>query len=92
MKHGTGEFLYPDGTRYVGEWKKDLKHGQGTYYYVNGDTYEGCWYKGWRHGLGTYTFKKFNVTHFGTWKEGRMQGPGNFLPFQRINKTELVIL
>ncbi|XP_018562615.1 radial spoke head 1 homolog [Anoplophora glabripennis] len=76
LKHGKGEFLYPDGTRYVGDWKKDFKHGQGIYYYVNGDTYEGCWYKGWRHGLGTYTFKKVNVTHFGTWKEGRMDGPG----------------
>ncbi|XP_023029871.1 radial spoke head protein 1 [Leptinotarsa decemlineata] len=76
VKHGKGEFIYPDGTRYVGEWKKDLKHGQGTYYYANGDTYEGAWYKGWRHGLGNYFYKSSNVTHYGTWKEGRMEGPG----------------
>ncbi|KAJ8963904.1 hypothetical protein NQ314_005297 [Rhamnusium bicolor] len=76
LKHGKGEFLYPDGTRYVGDWKKDLKHGQGTYNYINGDTYEGCWYKGWRYGLGTYTYKAVNVTHYGTWKDGRMEGPG----------------
>uniref|UniRef100_A0A6P7FV18 Phosphatidylinositol 4-phosphate 5-kinase 5-like n=1 Tax=Diabrotica virgifera virgifera TaxID=50390 RepID=A0A6P7FV18_DIAVI len=76
LKHGKGEFLYPDGTKYVGDWRKDFKHGYGTYYYVNGDTYEGCWYQGLRHGLGTYTFKSSNVTHYGTWKEGRMEGPG----------------
>ncbi|XP_030760095.1 radial spoke head 1 homolog [Sitophilus oryzae] len=76
LKHGHGEFLYPDGSKYIGNWRKDLKHGQGTYYYVNGDTYEGCWYRGLRHGLGNYTYKSVNVTHYGTWKNGRMQGSG----------------
>ncbi|KAI4460681.1 morn repeat [Holotrichia oblita] len=76
LKHGQGEFLYPDGTRYVGDWKKDFKHGQGIYYYVNGDTYEGAWYKGKRHGLGTYSYKKTNITHYGIWKDGKMEGPG----------------
>lgn len=65
LKHGYGQFLYPDGSRYVGDWRKDFKHGQGIYYYVNGDTYEGPWYKGLRHGLGTYTYVKYNVIHFG---------------------------
>ncbi|KAH1015439.1 radial spoke head 1 homolog isoform X2 [Dendroctonus ponderosae] len=76
LKHGHGDFLYPDGTKYMGHWRKDLKHGQGTYFYANGDTYEGFWYKGLRHGLGTYTYKSVNVTHYGTWKNGRMEGPG----------------
>ncbi|KAF5305908.1 hypothetical protein FQR65_LT07519 [Abscondita terminalis] len=76
LKHGSGQFLYPDGTRYIGEWRKDMKHGHGTYYYVNGDIYEGSWYKNFRHGLGTYTFKRVNVTHYGTWRNGRMDGPG----------------
>lgn len=76
MKHGRGEFLYPDGSRYVGNWKKDLKHGTGTYHYANGDTYEGSWFQGARHGLGTYTYKSANVTHYGTWREGKMEGPG----------------
>lgn len=53
-----------------------MKHGQGIYYYINGDTYNGAWYKGFRHGLGTYLFKEFDVTYFGTWKDGRMDGPG----------------
>lgn len=76
LKHGKGEFLYPDGSRYTGGWKKDFKHGHGTYYYVNGDTYEGSWLKGIKHGLGTYTYKSLNVTHYGTWREGKMEGSG----------------
>ncbi|CAG9862696.1 unnamed protein product [Phyllotreta striolata] len=76
LKHGHGEFLYPDGSKYVGDWKKDFKHGIGTYTYPNGDIYEGCWYEGWRHGLGTYFFKALEVSFYGTWKEGRMEGPG----------------
>ncbi|XP_050306586.1 radial spoke head 1 homolog [Anthonomus grandis grandis] len=76
LKHGQGTFLYPDGTKYIGQWKKDFKHGQGTYYYVNGDYYTGFWFKGLRHGLGTYTYKAIDITHYGTWKNGRMEGPG----------------
>ncbi|KAL1489524.1 hypothetical protein ABEB36_013481 [Hypothenemus hampei] len=75
-KHGLGKFLYPDGSRYIGYWKKDFKHGQGTYHYINGDTYEGFWFKGDRHGLGSYTYKNYNITHYGTWKNGHMSGPG----------------
>ncbi|CAH2012119.1 unnamed protein product [Acanthoscelides obtectus] len=76
LKHGKGDFLYPDGSKYSGDWRKDLKQGQGTYFFPNGDTYEGCWFKGLRHGLGTYTYKACNVTHYGTWTNGRMEGPG----------------
>ncbi|XP_018336213.1 radial spoke head 1 homolog [Agrilus planipennis] len=76
LKHGQGEFIYPDGARYIGHWRKDFKHGQGSYYYPNGDTYEGAWFRGFRHGLGTYTYKKINITHFGMWNNGRMEGSG----------------
>ena len=65
LKYGNGEFIYPDGTRYVGEWKRDFKQGKGIYYYANGDTYEGSWYKGLRHGYGTYIHKSVNVIHTG---------------------------
>ncbi|KAF5304546.1 hypothetical protein FQA39_LY09597 [Lamprigera yunnana] len=75
-KHGCGQFIYPDGSRYIGGWRKDMKHGHGCYFYVNGDTYDGCWYKNYRHGLGTYTYKSDNVSHYGVWKNGRMEGSG----------------
>ncbi|KAB0798786.1 hypothetical protein PPYR_06666 [Photinus pyralis] len=75
-KHGIGTFVYPDGTTYTGQWRKDLKHGHGTYHYANGDTYEGNWFRNFRHGLGTYSYNDVNVTFYGTWKNGRMEGPG----------------
>lgn len=53
--------LYPDGSRYEGDWRHDLKHGFGAYYYPNGDIYEGAWFKGRRHGLGTYFFAEYQV-------------------------------
>ncbi|KAK5644208.1 hypothetical protein RI129_008053 [Pyrocoelia pectoralis] len=76
QKYGVGSFIYPDGTSYNGQWRKDMKHGYGTYNYGNGDVYEGNWFKNFRHGLGTYTYKNDNVTFYGTWKDGRMDGPG----------------
>lgn len=76
MKHGKGHFLYPDGSRYKGDWKKDMKHGRGTYEYTNGDVYEGFWFRGARHGLGTYMYKSVSVSHYGTWQNGMMEGPG----------------
>lgn len=66
LKHGLGQMLYPDGTRYIGDWRKDMKHGEGMYYYINGDTYQGAWYKNFRHGVGTYTYKSVNVSHYGS--------------------------
>ncbi|XP_060520536.1 radial spoke head 1 homolog [Cylas formicarius] len=76
LKHGSGEFIYPDGSRYIGEWRRDFKHGQGIYHYANGDVYEGLWNKGHRNGLGTYTYKNLNVSQYGIWKNGQMEGPG----------------
>lgn len=46
MKYGVGHMLYPDGSRYEGDWRHDLKQGFGAYYYPNGDIYEGAWFKG----------------------------------------------
>ena len=44
--------MYPDGSKYVGNWVNDEKQGFGTYHYVNGDIYEGDWYENKRHGQG----------------------------------------
>ena len=30
VPHGQGTWTYPDGTKYVGEFKEDKFHGQGT--------------------------------------------------------------
>ena len=49
-KQGLGEFIYPDGSKYEGNWQDDLRNGHGKYTYVNSDTYEGEWNNHVRHG------------------------------------------
>mgnify|MGYP001397870783 FL=1 len=52
--HGT--LTLPDGSKYVGEFKKGNQHGQGTYFFVGGGKYVGEWKKGKFHGQGTATY------------------------------------
>lgn len=49
-KQGQGEFIYPDGSKYEGNWQDDLRNGHGKYTYVNGDVYDGEWNNHVRHG------------------------------------------
>lgn len=86
MKYGVGQMIYPDGSRYEGDWKNDLKQGFGAYYYPNGDIYEGAWFKGKRHGLGTYFYAETQTKFMGTWVEGVIAGPGQIIyPRQRYH-------
>ena len=57
--------IYPDGSRYVGDWINGQRHGKGTYYYANGDTYEGDWNEGRREGNGHYIYKRLNMQYKG---------------------------
>jgi len=40
-KHGYGELVWPNGSRYVGNWKDDKPEGKGKQFHENGDYYEG---------------------------------------------------
>ena len=43
-----GTTTYPDGEKYVGDFKNDKPNGQGTYTWKNGDEYVGEWKNGKR--------------------------------------------
>lgn len=47
---GQGKYIWPNGTRYEGNWKEDLKDGLGKYYYENGNIYAGSFKLGNFHG------------------------------------------
>ena len=50
------EFIYPNGDKYLGEFKSDLPNGQGTYTSIDGWKYLGEWDDGQQHGQGTITY------------------------------------
>ena len=39
--HGQGEFVWPNGQRYIGDYKENLKHGEGVIEYPDGITHKG---------------------------------------------------
>ena len=67
---GLGSLTYPDGEKYVGEWKDGKKHGQGTDIFSSGNKYEGEYKDGEKHGQGTYTLTDGNRFE-GEWKDGK---------------------
>lgn len=44
--HGTGEYTFPTGTKYVGEWRDGMFHGKGVMHFPNGTQYEATWENG----------------------------------------------
>ena len=39
MRHGKGTFTFPDGEKYVGEYKDGKRHGKGTCISQDGEKY-----------------------------------------------------
>lgn len=72
-------FLYPDGSKYEGDWVEDQRCGQGKYFYINADVYEGEWFNNVRHGHGSYTYAETGTKFVGQWKEGKREGHGELL-------------
>jgi hypothetical protein len=51
-----GTYTWPDGNKYVGEWKDGDFNGQGARTYPNGDKYVGGFKDNKKNGRGTFTF------------------------------------
>ncbi len=47
-----GKFQYPDGKKFLGNFKGGIPEGVGTVYYPNGDLYEGYWFNDQPDGRG----------------------------------------
>eukprot|EP00439_Symbiodinium_sp_Y106_P023696 s5432_g2.t3 len=56
-RHGEGDQLWPDGTRYFGQWEEHVYHGTGQLQDPEGQViYKGQWAHGMKHGEGFYRF------------------------------------
>ncbi len=67
---GKGYYNYPDGSKYVGEFKDGKAIGHGTCYYANGDKYVGYWRNHGPNGEGVYTYKSNGKTIAAIWQNG----------------------
>ncbi len=55
-KEGNGTQTYPDGSRYEGEWRKDMRYGFGVMYSADGNNYAGYWKNDKRDSTGVNIF------------------------------------
>ena len=55
-KNGQGTSTWPDGAKYVGEFKNDKRHGQGTFTWPDKDKYVGEFKDGLKSGQGTLIY------------------------------------
>lgn len=75
MRHGTGFFIYTDGTKYKGDWSYDKKQGHGKALLTNGTKYVGNWYNNKREGLGTLLYTN-GTKYQGEFKNNTFEGQG----------------
>jgi hypothetical protein len=66
--HST--YTWPNGNKYVGEWKDSQRSGQGTYTWPNGNKYVGEYKDGKKHGQGTKTWAS-GAKYIGEYKDGK---------------------
>src|SRR5258706_366217 len=66
---------FPNGGKYVGEFKDGKYNGESTFTFSDGQKYVGEFKDGKYHGQGTFTFAN-GSTYVGDWKEGKYDGRG----------------
>ena len=77
------EIIYPNGDKYIGEYKNNMRNGKGKIYYNqknenNRYSYEGDWKDDLFDGKGILKYNN-NDVHIGEWKSGIMEGKGTLI-------------
>ncbi|AGO84852.1 Morn repeat domain containing protein [Pandoravirus salinus] len=73
----VGIYMWPDGSRYDGEFERGKSHGYGTVVHASGTIYEGEWRDDKEHGHGTVIYRDGN-RYEGNWAYGMRDGYGTF--------------
>ena len=68
---------WPDGWKYVGEYRDGKKNGQGTLTWPDGDKYVGEWRDNKRNGQGTLTWPDGDK-YVGEWRDDKRNGQGTY--------------
>jgi hypothetical protein len=72
-----GSRAYPDGGKYVGEFRDNQANGQGTHLYFDGRKYVGEWRNGNFNGRGTLTYP-YRGEYVGEFHDGKPDGQGAY--------------
>lgn len=72
---GYGEYLYPNGTRYVGNFEHGKPNGKGIMYFANGNKYLGDWVNETRQGKGRLILAEGH-TYTGEFLNNQFDGQG----------------
>ena len=75
-----GTFIWPDGEKYVGEFRDDKRSGQGIFTWSNGEKYVGEFRDNKRNGKGTRYSASGSVLEQGLWKDGELVREGEVTP------------
>jgi len=67
---GKGQFVYSDGSKWIGNFAAGKPHGKGICFYANGDRYEGGWANHSPHGQGVMYYTSGRV-YGAKWHYGR---------------------
>jgi hypothetical protein len=81
LGNGRGYFDYPDGSRWIGEFKNGYPQGQGVCYYSNNDRYDGAWANNAPNGRGIMYFASGRV-YGAVWANGA--------PIQEMDSNEVI--
>ena len=75
QRHGRGEQMGRDGSKYEGSWSFDKASGKGRLIHANGDVYTGDWLESKAHGFGVL-LQTDGSKYEGEWKDDKMDGRG----------------
>ena len=79
-----GTYTWPDGARYVGEFRDDKRNGQGTFTWPDGARYVGEYKDDKRNGQGTQTWPD-GQRYVGEFKDNKLNGQGTkYFPDGRV--------
>jgi len=73
---GHRYIVWPDGSKYDGDFQGGHMHGTGQYTWPNGDTYNGEWQEGKRQGRGVYVFDEGSKKYSGSFNNDTIEGFG----------------
>ncbi|CAH1155085.1 unnamed protein product, partial [Phaedon cochleariae] len=74
-RQGEGHMLFPNGTRYDGNFENGHFHGNGILSFADGAKYEGEFFQGWFHGYGVF-WRSDGTRHEGEFRGGKIWGLG----------------